>query len=103
MMNRLLASVLLALALLGPAQMAPVHQAAQAATPPPAGSPANLRWDLVPKWIKWAAEKASISWPPNDGCAAGPVSETPAAVGTIETVSYEVGGGSGPYPQCRRP
>jgi hypothetical protein len=178
-MNRLIASVLLALALLGPAQLAPIHQPAQAATPPPAGWPANLRWDLVPKWIQWAAEKATISWPPNDGCAAAPVSETLAvgalidrfgseggtffsprgesfasravpyvckamdyriykvakplpvkackaapwfgepggakqvqsadpayklvASGTIEAVSYEVGGGSGPYPQCGRP
>jgi len=178
-MTRLFASVLLALALLGPAQFAPVTQSALAASPPPSGWPANLRWDLVPKWIQWAADKATITWPPNDGCAAAPVAEAvpvgalidrfgseggtffsprgesfasravpyvcnqmdyrvykvlkalpvkackaapwfdepggakqvqsadPAyklvAAGTIVAETYEVGGGTGPYPQCGRP
>ncbi len=55
---------------------------AQVRAAPPAGWPANLRWDLVPKWIAWEADKANISWPPNDGCAAAPVAET-IAVGTL--------------------
>lgn len=152
---------------------------AQAAGNPPAGWPVNLRWDLVPKWIQWADNKATISWPPNDGCAAAPTTTTlpvgalidrfgseggtffspkgesfasravpyvcrqmdyrvyrvlkplpvktckaapwfgdpggavqeqtadPAyklvAAGAIVAVSYDVGGGSGPYPQCGRP
>jgi len=42
----------------------------------PLGFPANLRADLVPKWITWADSKAAVSWPPNDGCAASPVAET---------------------------
>jgi hypothetical protein len=61
-------SLFLALALFGAAaQTAP----AIADTPPP-GFPANLRYDLVPKWIQWVAEKPQITWPPNDGCAAPP-------------------------------
>ena len=46
-----------------------------AAGDPPAGWPTNLRWDLVPKWIAWDGAKATITWPPNDGCAAAPVTE----------------------------
>ena len=42
----------------------------------PADFPANLRWDLVPKWIKWESGKAAISWPPNDGCAEAPADRT---------------------------
>jgi hypothetical protein len=49
---------------------------AQTSGAPPAGYPANLRWALVPKWISWSNDKATISWPPNDGCAATPVKET---------------------------
>jgi hypothetical protein len=49
---------------------APVRTAA-----PPAGFPVNLRWDLVPKWIKWTPPNATISWPPADGCANAPVAE----------------------------
>lgn len=50
-------------------------QAAQAVDPPPSDWPANLRWDLVPKWIAWSG-KATISWPPSGGCAAEPVAKT---------------------------
>lgn len=35
--------------------------------------PPYLRQDLYPKWVD---DKAQIKWPPNDGCAAAPVSET---------------------------
>lgn len=49
---------------------------ALAASAPPAGWPANLRWDLVPKWIVWGNGKATISWPPNSGRAAAPGPET---------------------------
>jgi hypothetical protein len=41
--------------------------------------PPYLRQDLYPKWIDG---KAQIKWPPHDGCAAAPVSET-LAVGTL--------------------
>lgn len=48
-----------------------------AAPPQPASSPAPwpdyLRRDLVPRWISAAGV---VSWPPDDGCAAAPVSET---------------------------
>jgi hypothetical protein len=56
-----------------PAAAAPT---AATATTEPAGFPANLRWDLVPKWIQWVDSKAQISWPPNDGCAAAPVAQS---------------------------
>jgi hypothetical protein len=55
---------------------------AQHPSNPPAGWPANLRWDLVPKWISWADNKANISWPPNDGCAAAPTT-TALPAGTL--------------------
>ena len=64
---------------------------ASAAGTPPAGWPANLRWDLVPKWIQWADNKATISWPPNDGCAAAPVAETIPAGAQIDRFGSEGG------------
>ncbi len=63
----------------------------QAEGPPPAGWPANLRWDLVPKWIAWANDKATITWPPNDGCAAAPVTETIPAGALIDRFGSEGG------------
>lgn len=68
----------------GPAQ-------AQAETAPPAGFPANLRWELVPKWIQWVADKAQISWPPNDGCAAAPVARSLAGGEMIDRFGSEFG------------
>jgi hypothetical protein len=72
-------SLLLAAMLFSVARAAPAQtQAAQpstatptvaVATAEPAGFPANLRWNLVPKFIQWVNDKAQISWPPNDGCA----------------------------------
>ncbi len=53
-----------------------------AAGAPPSGWSGNLRWDLVPQWIQWANNKATISWPPNDGCDGTPVAET-LQVGTL--------------------
>lgn len=67
----------------------PVAAHAQAA--PPAGWPATLRYDLVPAWIQWANDKATISWPPNDGCAAAPVSETIQADTLIDRFGSEGG------------
>jgi len=175
-MKRFAHSLLVAIFLIGLAPLAPVHGQT---TVPPTGWPANLRWNLVPKWIQWNDSKALISWPPNDGCAGATVNETlppgtlidrfgseggtffsprgesfasravpyvckqmdyrvyrvekplrvqackaapwfgepggarqvqsadPAyklvASGTIEAVTYVVGGGSGPFTQCGRP
>jgi hypothetical protein len=83
MTKRLICSLLLALALLGPTHLTPARaQTTQATNTPPSGWPANLQWTLVPKWIQWVADKAMISWPPNDGCAAAPVTAT-LPVGTL--------------------
>ena len=93
-MTRLLQSLFFALALTGAAQVGnaqtehatgehaqtvqvrPGHAQAGHADAPPPGFPANLRYDLVPKWIKWVTDKAEISWPPNDGCAAAPIAQS---------------------------
>lgn len=64
---------------------------AQAQSPAPASWPANLRWDLVPKWIQWANEKADIHWPPNDGCTAAPVTATIPAGTLIDRFGSEGG------------
>ncbi len=45
----------------------------------PSALPPYLRHDLYPQWID---DKAQIKWPPNDGCAAAPVSQT-LQVGTL--------------------
>jgi len=90
--NRLVASLCISLVLLGPAQVVPaLAQTDQAATAAPAGFPANLRWDLVPKWIQWTASKVTISWPPNDGCAQVPQSQTLAAGTLIDRFGSEGG------------
>lgn len=59
-------------------------QTAQTASPAPPGWPAYYRWDLVPDWIKWADNTATVRWPADDGCAAAPAprSET-LPVGTL--------------------
>jgi hypothetical protein len=87
-MNRFIQSLFVAASMLSFAPLSPAlaqtSQAASAAataapaapTAEPAGFPANLRWDLVPKWIQWADNKAQISWPPNDGCATAPVAQS---------------------------
>ena len=50
--------------------------------------PANLRKDLYPKWIDASAQ---VRWPPNDGCAAAPASETLAAGTLIDRFGSEGG------------
>jgi hypothetical protein len=62
-----------------------------AATAPPPGFPANLRWDLVPKWITWTPPNATINWPPNDGCAAAPTAKTLPAGAMIDRFGGESG------------
>lgn len=42
----------------------------------PADFPTALRWDLVPRWIAWADNKPSISWPPDNGCATAPAARS---------------------------
>jgi hypothetical protein len=81
------------------AQAAPIEapaapaqaQNGQAATAAPAGFPANLRWDLVPKWIQWVEAKAQISWPPNDGCLSAPVARSLATGEMIDRFGSEGG------------
>lgn len=68
-------SVLLLLGLLVPGLPAS-SQPQQAAAPT---LPPYLRQDLYPKWVD---DKAQIKWPPQNGCAGAPVSET-LAVGTL--------------------
>jgi hypothetical protein len=46
---------------------------------------------LVPKWIQWAAPNATISWPPNDGCAAPPVVQSLTAGQLIDRFGSEGG------------
>jgi hypothetical protein len=83
-MIRLLRSLFLLVTLFGAV-------AANAQTSPPAGFPANLRWDLVPKWMQWADSKVTISWPPNDGCAAAPEARTLSAGELIDRFGSEGG------------
>jgi hypothetical protein len=83
-MPRLLRTLFLALALAGAAQTA-------YAEPPPPGFPANLRYELVPKWIKWVADKAQISWPPDDGCAAPPIAQSLTPGQMIDRFGNEFG------------
>jgi len=59
-----------------------------ATTGTPPALPAYLRQDLYPKWID---DKAQIKWPPRDGCAAAPVSETLAAGTLIDRFGSEGG------------
>lgn len=64
---------------------------ANAQSAPPPGWPAGLRWDLVPKWIHWENGNATVSWPPNDGCADAQVSETIPAGTLIDRFGNESG------------
>lgn len=83
---RLTTARLLATAWIG---LAPALASAQ--TAPPDGFPPVLRWDLVPQWIAWTAPKATVSWPPNNGCAAAPVGETLAPGTLIDRFGSEGG------------
>ena len=51
----------------------PVQTASSTA---PDGFPADLRWDIVPGWVKWSEVRSIIGWPPNEGCAATPETRT---------------------------
>ncbi len=50
--------------------------------------PPYLRQSLYPKWID---AKAQITWPPNNGCAAAPVSKTLAPGTLIDRFGSETG------------
>ena len=84
---RHLAAFAATLLLLAVSACTPATQSTQAA----AGFPDTLRWDLVPKWITWADNKAQISWPPHDGCAAAPESKTLAPGALIDRYGSEGG------------
>jgi hypothetical protein len=104
-MNHTVARSTLAGALLAcTAQVALVPSALPAAAQPapPAGWPAYLRYDLVPKWISWDKNtgKVTISWPPNDGCVAAPVQVTLPPGTLIDRFGSE--GGSFFYPKGER-
>ncbi len=62
-----------------------------AASVKPPGFPANLRWDLVPKWIQWVNDAAQISWPPKDGCASTPVAQSLTAGQMIDRFGSDHG------------
>jgi len=50
---------------------------AYAETVPPANWPPIFRYELTPKWITQTPDgKVSLNWPPNDGCAAAPITVT---------------------------
>jgi hypothetical protein len=66
-------------------------QTAQAATAAPLTFPPTLRWELVPKWIKWVDAKAQISWPPNEGCESAPVARSLAPGEMIDRFGSEGG------------
>jgi len=81
---RHLAAVAASVLLLAFSACTPVGQA-------PTGFPDTLRWDLVPKWIQWVDNKAQITGPPNDGCAAAPESKTLAPGDMIDRYGPEGG------------
>src|SRR5271157_2905199 len=90
MMARALRSLLLLVGLLATAwpMPTPAQQAAPAATGTAPTLPPYLRQDLYPKWID---DKAQVKWPPNNGCAAAPVSETLAPGTLIDRFGSEGG------------
>jgi hypothetical protein len=91
-MNRFVRYLFVTVSLLGLANLAPVQaRTTPAAFSAPAGFPANLRWNLVPKWIQWANAKVQISWPPDDGCASAPVARSLAAGEMIDRFGSEGG------------
>jgi len=81
MTSRGLRSLLLATLLISAGPLPAMAQ--QAPSLPP-----YLRQDLYPKWID---DKAQITWPPNNGCAAAPVSESLAPGTMIDRFGSEVG------------
>lgn len=75
-MKHLLRSFAVLAALVGCAVVPPPPMRTATPETAPAGFPANLRWDLVPRWIKWDPPTATVSWPKDDGCAGAPVART---------------------------
>jgi hypothetical protein len=73
---------LFAVGLLAACQPQPVATIAAPALPP------DLRPSLYPKWID---AKGQINWPPDNGCATAPVSETLAAGTLIDRFGSEGG------------
>jgi hypothetical protein len=65
----------------------PVPTPAQETSAPPS-LPPYLRQDLYPKWID---DKVQVTWPPNDGCATSPTSETLSAGTLIDRFGGEGG------------
>jgi hypothetical protein len=91
-LTRVIGALLVALALLGSAALAPaLAQTGQATSVAPVGFPSNLRWDLAPKWIQWVDTRAVVLWPPNDGCAGAPQPQTLAAGTLIDRFGSEGG------------
>jgi hypothetical protein len=88
-MNRFVRALIVTACLFGIAPLASAR--AQTASAPATGFPANLRWDLVPKWIQWVDAKAQISWPPNDGCASAPVAQSLTAGQMVDRFGSEGG------------
>lgn len=90
-MNKLVGSIIVALALLGAAQFPPAQAQTHQSTAPDS-FPKTLRWDLVPKWIEWSeAQGVRVKWPPNDGCTAAPEVKTLAAGTLIQRFGSESG------------
>jgi hypothetical protein len=69
----------------------PIPTSAQSTAPATNAAPSlppYLRQDLYPKWID---DKVQIKWPPHNGCAAAPVSETLAPGTLIDRFGSENG------------
>jgi hypothetical protein len=98
-MMRLIRSLSVFAVLIGTTHLAPARAqialaasaASATATTAPTGFPANLRWSLTPKWIQWAADKATNSWPPNDGCSGEPAAQSLTAGQMIDRFGSEGG------------
>jgi len=59
-MTQLIRWLLVMLALSAASPLTPaVAQAPAATKTAPAGFPANLRWELVPKWIQWVCRQGT--------------------------------------------
>jgi hypothetical protein len=70
---------------------APPVQVQTASVAAPEGFPADVRWDVVPGWIKWGDIKSIINWPPRDGCADAPELRTLDAGDQIDRFGSEGG------------
>jgi Tuberculosis necrotizing toxin len=66
----------LTLAVASIAGCAPQQPPQQPQTATASACPVNFRTDLMPKWMTCADGKANVKWPPNDGFAAAPTTQT---------------------------